>query len=92
MKKVYSVYEAKAKFSEILRLVRERGATVTITHHGEPVAEIRPVEPPGTGGLEARIVELEERGAVVRASGSGSGLQVVARRAGALQRFLAERD
>jgi len=92
MKKVFSVYEAKAKLSEILRLVRERGVTVTVTHHGEPVAEIRPVQRRDAADLEARIGELEERGAVIRASGQGSGLRVLARRAGALERFLSARD
>lgn len=92
MKKVYSVYEAKARLSEILRLVRERGATVTVTHHGEPVAEIRPIPAGSAGGLEARIAELEARGAVVAGSGRSNGLRVVARREGALERFLAERD
>ena len=33
----YSIYEAKAKFSEIIRKVRE-GQTVTVSYHGEPVA------------------------------------------------------
>ena len=44
MKRVYSLYEAKAKFSEIVRAVRERGDTITITYHGEPVAEMRPID------------------------------------------------
>jgi len=92
MRKVYSVYEAKARLSEILRLVREKGATITITHRGQPVAEIRPLAANGEGGLEARIAQLEERGAIVGASGGGGGLRAVARRPGALQRFLSERD
>ena len=41
----YSTYEAKARFSEVLRQVRA-GTTVTVTYRGEPVAEIRPIEPP----------------------------------------------
>ena len=91
MKKSYSVYEAKAKLSEILRLVRERGATVTVTHHGEPVAEIRPVAGHAMGALEARLRTLRERGAIAEASGART-LRMVTRRPGALERFLAERD
>ena len=34
---VYSTYEAKARFSEVLRLVRF-GTPVIVTHHGKPVA------------------------------------------------------
>jgi len=90
MKRIYSVYEAKARLSEILRLVRERGETVTISHRGEPIAEIRPIEDRATD-LAARIRALERRGAVAPASGAG-GLRPVAARPGALARFLAERD
>ena len=36
----YSIYEAKARFSEVIRQVRE-GKTVTVSYRGEPVAEIR---------------------------------------------------
>ena len=38
----YSTYEAKARFSEVLRHVRE-GRTVTVSYRGEPVAEIRSI-------------------------------------------------
>lgn len=34
----FSLYDAKARFSEIVRMVRE-GTSVTVTVHGEPVAE-----------------------------------------------------
>lgn len=92
MKMVYSVYEAKARLSEILRLVRERGATITVTHHGEPVAEIRPVTASKASGLEFRVAELEARGVLTPPQGRGSGFRVLAHREGALQRFLADRD
>ena len=38
----YSIYEAKARFSEVIRQVRD-GKTVTVSHRGEPVAEIHPI-------------------------------------------------
>jgi len=85
----YSTYEAKAKFSEILRLVRE-GKTVYITYHGETVAEIRPSREPE--GLSERLQRLRDEGVVQRASERTGRLGVVARKPGALDRFLTERD
>ena len=90
MSLTYSTYEAKARFSEILRQVRE-GKTVTVLYRGEPVAEIRPIEPkPET--IEERLDGLERRGALVRSNAPRQPLRAVARRAGAVERFLAERD
>jgi prevent-host-death family protein len=92
MKKIYSLYEAKAKLSEIVRAVRERGDSVTISYHGEPVAEIRPIEP-AECATERRTAELEARGVLVPADATGIRLpDTIARRRGALDRFLAERD
>lgn len=86
----YSVYEAKARLSAIIRRVRE-GRPVTITLHGEPVAEIRAIRGE-RGGIEGRLQRLTERGVVVPAEAQPSEIPLVARRKGALQRFLAERD
>lgn len=86
----YSTYEAKARFSEVLRLVRE-GQTVTVTYRGEPMAEIRPIQPP-TKTLEDRLEDFERRGVLVRTDARREPLKPVARRDGALKRFLAERD
>ncbi len=60
----YSTYEAKARFSEVLKKVRE-GRTITVTYHGEPVAEIRPLD--RHSGTLARVEWLESRGVVVPA-------------------------
>jgi prevent-host-death family protein len=89
MSKVYSTYEAKAKFSEILRQVRG-GKTITISYHGEPVAEIRPIEKKQT--LEERLEELERRGVITPATGPRKPFRPVAHVPGALQRFLDSRD
>lgn len=40
----YSVAEAKAKLSELIDRA-ESGEAVTITRHGRPVVELRPVTP-----------------------------------------------
>lgn len=86
----YSTYEAKARFSEVLRLVRE-GRPVTITYRGEAVAEIRPIEGSDGSALDRRVQELERRGEVVSGERRGE-LKAIARRPGALGRFLEERE
>lgn len=86
----YTTYEAKARFSELLRLVRA-GRTVRISYHGKPVAEIRPLEH-AAHGLDARLADLESRGLLVGPSAARRQIATVARRPGALERFLAERD
>lgn len=94
MDDLYSTYEAKARFSEILRRVRE-GRTIRVSYHGKPVAEIRPIG--ATTGLHARLERLAARGVLARPdAGVGPIKKViparVADRAGALSRFLASRD
>lgn len=85
----YSTYEAKARFSEVLRRVRE-GRTITVTYHGEPVAEIRPLDRPG--GAAARMDWLRGRGLLSVVEEGPRSLEPVAHRPGALRRFLDERD
>ena len=60
----FSTYEAKARFSEVLRLVHS-GTPVTVTRRGEPIAEIRPIEKTPLTLVE-RLDELERRGVLVR--------------------------
>jgi len=88
----YSTYDAKARFSEILRKVRA-GKRVVVTHHGERVAEIRPIEAE-RAGLAERMARLERDGGLKRAAKPGGALptKAIARRTGALTRFLASRD
>ena len=89
MQNVYFTHEAKARFSELLRQVRQ-GKTVTISYRGKPVAEIRSIQQkPAT--VEERLEELEQRGVLVRPS-QRRPLKAVEPRAGALKRFLAERS
>ena len=90
MSHTYSTYEVKARFSEILRAVRE-GRTITISYRGEPVAEIRPL-----GGanqkLDQRLRRLADRGVLQRPTTPSPSPGRVKRRRGALRRFLDERD
>lgn len=85
----YSTHEAKAKFSEIIRKVRN-GQRVEITYHGEIVAEIRPASASQTT-LADRIAQLEKDG-IVGGSSSKAGFSPLRHRPGALARFLEDRD
>ena len=87
----YPVYEAKARFSEVIRQVRA-GTTVTVSYRGEPVAEIRSIahRPRLTPG--ERLRDLERRGSLVRSATARRTFGPVERRPGVLSRFLAERD
>jgi prevent-host-death family protein len=90
MRDTYSLYEAKARLSAIIRRVRE-GHRVLVTLHGTPVAEIRPVEQ-AAGGLADRLERLAERGIVIRAERPATRIRPVRRKPGALRRFLDDRD
>jgi prevent-host-death family protein len=85
----YTTYEAKAKFGEVLRKVR-RGQRVVISYRGREIAEIRPLEPAGSVGDLLR--RHEERGTIEPAAEPTGPLRPVARRRGALARFLESRD
>ena len=90
MNPIYSTYEAKARFSEVLRLVRD-GTPVTVTYRGDPVAEIRPIEP-GARSVEEHFAALERRGIVIPAEDARSPLEAGPPTPGGLARFLAERN
>ena len=86
----YSMHDARARFSEVIRHVRD-GKTVTVSRRGEPVAEIRPV-PQSSETIEERLDEFERRGALAC---SGKPWKLSARvtgRPSALERFLADRN
>ena len=90
MTDTYSTYEAKAKFSEILRKVRE-GRHVYITYRGREVAEIKPIEK-REETMEERIQKLKEQGILSGPEDRNAPLEPIAKRPGALKRFLEERD
>lgn len=87
--KTYSTYEAKARLSELLDRV-EKGDVVTITRHGEPVAEVRPIDQPAHS-FSRRVDELRRRG-VLSEPGRRLKASPLARRKGALRRFLDARE
>jgi antitoxin (DNA-binding transcriptional repressor) of toxin-antitoxin stability system len=85
----YSLYEAKARLSAIIRRVRE-GRSAIITLHGKPVAEIRALSP-GHEDLPSRVQQLEERG-IITGPNAGARVRPVVKRAGALDRFQKDRE
>ncbi len=90
MANTYSTYEAKARFSEILRKVRA-GQRIWVTYHGRRVAVIRPLEV-SEEPLADRLRRMESEGVVVRATSSNASLQPLVRKPGGLKRFLLERE
>jgi len=90
MRDTYSLYEAKAKLSAIVRMVKE-GKTVVVTLHGEPVVEMRPIKG-RADGIKARMDELASRGVLVRSGSQAATKRAGIRKPSALKRFLAERD
>ena len=89
MTRTFSTYDAKARFSEVLRHVRG-GECVVVTWHGQPVAEIRPIELAVT--FPARLETMVAEGTLTYAAGNKEALQPVIHRSGALERFLEERE
>lgn len=89
MPKTYSTYEAKSKFSEVLRRVRG-GERVTVTYRGRAVAEIRPLE--AEPSEEERLRRLEEQGIFQPAISPRRKIEPLAEVPGALGRFLESRD
>jgi prevent-host-death family protein len=86
----YSTYEAKAKFSEVIRRVRA-GQRVMITYRGEAIAEIRPVEGLATS-VDKIVARLEDHGILSRNPGRPRMVRPIVRRPGALKRFFESRD
>ena len=89
MSRPYPVHEAKARLSEILRRVK-RGRSVTISERGREIARVVPVEQ--HDDLHSRLERLEREGLIVRAREPLEGLRPLARRPGAVCRFLASRE
>ena len=88
MKTTYSIYEAKAKLSEIIRLVR-KNRNVTITYHDEPVAQIVPIDLKPQS-LEDQFIRLEKEGVLMLRQ--PKPLFSIQASHGALKRFLDSRE
>lgn len=86
----YSMAEAKSRFSEVLRRVRD-GERVVITWHGRAIAQVIPVES-SADPMEARWAELEAAGLITPAVDADAPLSAGPPSPGALARFLESRE
>ncbi len=86
----YSTSDAKARFSEVVRIVRS-GKSVIISYQGEDVAEVVPITKKHSS-INQRIEELEKRGALEISPFRKKSFQPIASRPGALKRFLKDRN
>lgn len=84
----YTTYDAKARFSELLKRVRA-GDKILISYHGRTVAEVRPVY---EAGVDRALAELVEHGIVDAAAAPTGRLEPITKKPGALSRFLASRE
>jgi prevent-host-death family protein len=90
VKLTYSIYQAKARLSEIIRMVKQ-GRRITITERGVEVARVVPLH--DEGGLEQKIADLRAAGILGPVpKGKPSDIRPIASRPGALERFLRERE
>jgi prevent-host-death family protein len=86
----FSIYETKAKLSELLRRVKA-GQDLIVTERGRPIAKIVPYQAAETETLSERVERLKESGQII---GGGEGpvtIPVLGKKPGALKRFLKDR-
>jgi prevent-host-death family protein len=82
----YSIYQAKARFSEIIRMVKAK-RRVIISERGVPVAEIIPFTTDQSEKLADRITRLTQSGSIVPGK-EPFRFQMRANHPGAVKRFL----
>jgi prevent-host-death family protein len=89
VKSSYAIHEAKARFSELVRAARG-GRELTITDRGRPVARLVGISE--ATRLADRLLDLQAQGVLTAYPATTAvDLEPVARRRGALGRFLATR-
>jgi prevent-host-death family protein len=82
----YSIYQAKARLSEVIRMVKAR-RRVIITERGVPVAEVVPYSQDLPESLTERITRLSTNGSIIRCKGPFSTKPLTIH-PGAVERFL----
>lgn len=87
MAHTYSIYEAKAKFSEVIRKTKLK-QEIIVTERGKPVARVIPF---GENKFQDRFEELQAQGLIISAKRKGL-FPIGPRRPGGLKRFLEERE
>jgi len=92
MEKTYSIYEAKAHLSEVIRLVK-RNYQITITERGKPVAVVVMYQQKSQQfDILENIKALKEAGHIKPAKKNSLGAFKGQARAGGLLRFLESRE
>lgn len=89
MQTSYSIYEAKARLSEIIRQVQKK-RRIILTHRGIEVAQILPVEM--ASDTRTRLQQLEQDGILSPYHASSITIKPLKRKKGALKRFLDSRE
>ncbi len=87
----YSLYDAKARLSELIRMVRD-GHTIAITYHGKRVALLTPATEGTKETFQQRLERLEGEGTTSGAPKNRPRFSPIAKRVGGLKRFLEERE
>jgi prevent-host-death family protein len=89
MKSSYAIHEAKARFSELVRVAKS-GRDLVITDRGRPVARLVGMGEPKR--LADRLLDLQAQGVLgAFPERADVEIQPIARRRGSLARFLADR-
>ncbi len=88
MPRSYSIYEAKSKLSEMVRLVK-RGLEVIVTERGNPVAKVIPYSNEET--VNERLNRLEAAGYLRKRKRKTFDISFE-KRPGGLRRFLEDRE
>lgn len=89
MVQAYSVYETKARLSEILRIVKS-GKEVIVSERGHSVARILPFKQLDT--LKDRLDWLSSVGQIIKSESVERDFSTKCPSKGALARFLEERE
>ena len=92
MEKRYSIYEAKAHLSEVIRLVK-KNYQITITERGQPVAVVTLYQKSlNDFDIHKNIKDLTDAGHIKRAKKHTIGSFKGRARPGGLKRFLESRE
>lgn len=91
MKDSYSIYEAKAKLSELIRRVKHN-RLITITERNVPVAMVIPIKKSSNKKIEQILKELEEQGIIESREANISNIKTILKKKNVLKRFLESRE
>lgn len=91
MKRFFSIFEAKARLSEIIRIVREQHEVV-ITDRSKPVVRVVPVENREPRSIQDRLAKLQRSGQIHRPPQARLELTQLSLSKDLLKQFLAERN